>query len=187
MKWRGLFHKPTETAVAVLGTQVSVSNQPSAKSKSECQELDWNETVSANRAVKRYPALAPPNPTAKAFATWMAAIGCSGEYLQDELFETYMAVCQLAGFIAMPKQAFGFAMRDAGCDRRRVDMRKRGKGRRVWVIQIPAQLPSQVPRVPKPSKSMPWPELKPGPGIVNGVYASVRKQGGASAIISRAA
>ena len=190
LKWRSLFHKRNETAMAAVGTQLSVSNQSSAKPiQSECQFLA-SGNGSANRAVSRFPKLAPKGTSAKAFAEWMAEIGCQGEYLQDELLETYLAVCQLAGLKPMPTQAFGYSMRECGCLRWRLDMRTRGRGRRVWMIHIPERLPTEVPRVPrmpKASKSVPWPEMKPGPGISSGnAYAAIKKNGGFTSLVKAA-
>jgi hypothetical protein len=187
-KWRSLFRKRNETLSPGIGTQIPLETTgKNVSAKVECQILA-SGIGSAGRAVKRFPKLAPKEPSAKAFATWMAEVKCTGEYLQDELFETYMAVCQLAGFNAMPKQAFGFAMRDCGCPRWRLDMRTRGKGRRVWMIHIPEQLPSEVPRVPKAEKKAPpWPDMKPGPGISNGnSYAAIKKHGGFTSLVKAA-
>jgi hypothetical protein len=189
VKWRTLFHKAEWKSAKPNGTRMPLENKrENTSAKVECQLVPCGFGSASKRALSRFTKLAPTNSDAKTFAAWLPTVKADGTWMQDELYGWYAEVCHYVGFIPMPKNSFGFAMRDAGCRRYRADMRKGGKGKRVWMLDVPRELPAEVPRVPKASKSVPWPDMKPGPGIskVN-AYATIKKNGGSFAALVKAA
>jgi len=100
----------------------------------------------ARRAVKRNPSLSPRDATAAAYVRWMIDLGFGGaETLQDELYDEYEAVCELAGFDPMARKHFGDALKLAGCKRWQTDKERDGKRWRPIIVKLPDECPALIP------------------------------------------
>jgi hypothetical protein len=150
MEWRGKPEKPLPTPANGIGSNCHENtNKSSAKS-------------AAKRAVSTFAGMVPETPEVEAFIRWMRRNNCTGEWQQDELYEVYSEVCQLAEFSAMGPIIFGRELGRAGCRKWDADLRKGGKGSRLKMVSIPVagDLAVKPPnlagenRLPKPPKSI---------------------------------
>jgi hypothetical protein len=116
----------------------------------------------AKRAVSTFAGMVPETPEVEAFIRWMRQHNCTGKWRQDDLYEVYFESCQLAEFDAMGPIKCGKGLTRVGCKRWHEDLRKAGKGERIWMVSIPvagdlAVKPSNLAgenRLPRPPKSI---------------------------------
>lgn len=98
------------------------------------------ESQAARRAISRFPKLAPKSADIATFVEWIKATGSGGIWVQDELYEAYLSVCQLAdlGDLIGPRK-FGKALAEAGYPPWQSDKRKGTKvvkGTRVMMVDL---------------------------------------------------
>lgn len=92
--------------------------------------------ASVSRSIRKFPHLAPPNPSAEAYVAFLRANGSTGEHLQGDLYDAYQSLCVASSLVPIPWKEFGKEMRKAGCSRRQGDMTDRGRSRPM-LITIP--------------------------------------------------
>jgi hypothetical protein len=117
----------------------------------------WSGTA-ARRATQSFALKAPGDGTAKAFVVWLQAIGETGEFYQEDLFEQYTTMCALAGHDVGSKwKHFKRDLQTAGCGARQADERVRGSGPRRWKVSVPSMADQKLPAklVPIDAKSVP--------------------------------
>lgn len=89
------------------------------------------------RLVARYPQLLPADDTPRAFIIWMAQHGHSGDWMQSDLYETYVTTCEAAGWKAMSEMAFSAGLNHVGLLKGQMDLRRNGKRYRPTYYVIP--------------------------------------------------
>lgn len=94
--------------------------------------------ASVSRSIRRFPHLAPPNPSAEAYVAFLRANGSVGEHLQGDLYDAYQSLCVASSFVPIPWKQFGKEMRKAGCSRRQGDISDGARSKPI-LITIPAE------------------------------------------------
>jgi hypothetical protein len=108
--------------------------------KENVKEGVKQESQAAKRAISKFPRLAPKTSDIATFVEWIEATGSGGVWVQDELYEAYLSVCQLAELddVIGPRK-FGNALAEAGYSPWQSDKRKGSKavkGTRIMMVDL---------------------------------------------------
>lgn len=152
MKWKGWWKRKNPVP------------NPESGNGANCAENNGKSSAKsgAKWAVSTFTGMVPETSEVEAFIRWMRQQNCTGEWLQDELYEFYSEACQLAEFECLGPIIFGRELGRAGCRKWNADLRKGGKGSRLKMVSIPVagDLAVKPPnlaagnRLPKPPKSL---------------------------------
>ncbi len=151
MFWKGWWQRKIQCQASKARNGVGVESSDKSTAK-----------TCAKGVISRFPELVPKSSEVEAFIRWMRQHNCTGKWRQDDLYEVYFESCQLAEFECLGPIRFGKGLAQVGCRRWREDLRKGGKGERIWMVSIPvagdlASKPRDLAsenRLPKPPKSI---------------------------------